>query len=98
MPRLRRRRLPIVMTAVEIAHRRARKLGWVHIVETGDIDAVIVAADLFDMAAPKGVDAALPAEEVALRSGPESIVRQIAFAAEEPTALRLPHHPPLPPL
>src|SRR5260370_37833472 len=98
MPRLGRRVPPVVVTAVHVFDRRLGKLRRIEIVETGEVDRIIGAADLLDVAMPECRDAAGLAKLVMGALGAELIIGQLALACEQAKRLRFDRGAPVAPL
>jgi hypothetical protein len=60
-----------------------------HVVERGDLDRDVVAADLLDVAALERAHAAAAAEQVVSLARPELVIAHHVLAAEEPEVFRL---------
>src|SRR5712671_939305 len=89
---------PIVVSAVHVTHGQLRELLGIDIVETGDIDRIVGAADLLDVAVAERGDAARLAEPMVAALAAELIVRDVGLAGQQPKILRLDDRAPVSPL
>ena len=95
MPRLGRRVEPVVVAPVHIPHRGCGELGRVEIVEHGEIDGHIGAADLRNVAMAESGDAAVAAEAVMRLARAELVVGERPLPFDEPKGLGLDHRAPV---
>src|SRR5258705_11028101 len=87
--RLGRRIPPVVVAPVEKSDRCTGELRWIDVVERGEIDRDVVAADLLDVPAPERAHAAMAAEQVMTVPRRELVVAELAIAREQPERIRL---------
>src|SRR5258708_24745596 len=95
MPRIRRRRIPVVGASIHEANRCAGELAVIGVVEAGDVDRAEIAAEDFEVPAAEGADPAVPAEEVVPDLAAELVVRQSVLAGDQPKRLGLDEDAPI---
>src|SRR6185503_3190693 len=98
VPRLRRCLEPVVVATVHIAHGGGGKLGGIEIVEAGEVDGIVGAADRLDIAIAEGSEAAGGAEAVMRAHGAKLVVGEVGFAGDQPEGLGLDDGAPVSPL
>lgn len=80
MPGLGWNRHPVIVTTVEVANRCVDQCLNGRIVETGDVDGVVLAAKLFQIALPIRMETAATAEPMVHAVRAELVIAQILLA------------------
>jgi hypothetical protein len=78
-----RRRLPVVIAAIEVADRGVCQFRRVDVVQTGQVDAVEIAAQGIEMPASECLYATVPAKQTVPGFGAELVVRQLTLAGQK---------------
>src|SRR4029450_5613022 len=94
VPRLGRRRFPVVVASVDIGHGRTGELDGIDLVEGGQADGVESGSRVLDVGLPEGAYAAGLAEAVMDAPGAELVVAQVGCAREQAHVGRPPRHQP----
>lgn len=79
---------PAVVAAVRIPYGGGNEFLWRYVVERAELDSDVVAADLFDVAAPERPYAAVTAEKMVAALGPELIIAKDFFPSKQTEGFR----------